>query len=57
MEVDSSWNKDLQCSLTVRTLFPFYRYRLASGTSEKIQLGSLVSAFQVARDMVLQEAK
>jgi hypothetical protein len=28
------------------------RHRLASGTSEKIQLGSLLAAFQVARDMV-----
>ncbi|CAB4036625.1 replication factor C subunit 5 isoform X1 [Paramuricea clavata] len=27
-------------------------HRLASGTSEKIQLGSLLAAFQVARDMV-----
>jgi hypothetical protein len=25
---------------------------LASGTSEKIQLGSLLAAFQIARDMV-----
>jgi hypothetical protein len=30
----------------------FLRHRLASGTSEKIQLGSLLAAFQVARDMV-----
>ncbi|XP_076369454.1 replication factor C subunit RfC3 isoform X2 [Tachypleus tridentatus] len=29
-------------------------YRLASGTSEKIQLSSLISAFQVARDLVTQ---
>ena len=28
------------------------RYRLTAGTSEKIQLGSLIAAFQVARDMV-----
>ncbi|EDO41130.1 predicted protein [Nematostella vectensis] len=27
-------------------------YRLASGTSEKIQLGSMIAAFQVARDMI-----
>jgi len=32
-------------------------YRLASGTSEKIQLSSLVAAFQVARDLVVQEAQ
>lgn len=31
-------------------------YRLASGTSEKIQLSSMISAFQVARDLVVQEA-
>lgn len=33
-----------------------YRYRLASGTSEKIQLSSLIAAFQVARDLVVMEA-
>ena len=32
--------------------FVLLRHRLASGTSEKIQLGSLLAAFQVARDMV-----
>lgn len=31
-------------------------HRLAAGTNEKIQLASLVSTFQVARDMVVQEA-
>ncbi|XP_021364751.1 replication factor C subunit 5-like [Mizuhopecten yessoensis] len=31
-------------------------YRLASGTSEKIQLSSLIAAFQVARDLIVQEA-
>ncbi|XP_032823893.1 replication factor C subunit 5 isoform X1 [Petromyzon marinus] len=31
-------------------------YRLASGTNEKIQLSSLIAAFQVARDMVAAEA-
>ncbi|KAK2187441.1 hypothetical protein NP493_165g03019 [Ridgeia piscesae] len=31
-------------------------YRLSSGTSEKLQLSSLIAAFQVARNMVLQEA-
>ncbi|KAI0208611.1 Replication factor C subunit 5 [Lamellibrachia satsuma] len=31
-------------------------YRLASGTSEKLQLSSLIAAFQVARNMVLQDA-
>ncbi|ELU07083.1 hypothetical protein CAPTEDRAFT_164264 [Capitella teleta] len=31
-------------------------HRLASGTSESIQLSSLVAAFQVARDLVAQEA-
>ena len=33
-----------------------YRYRLASGTSEKIQLSSLISAFQAARDLIVAEA-
>uniref|UniRef100_A0A2C9JKL7 Activator 1 subunit 5 n=2 Tax=Biomphalaria glabrata TaxID=6526 RepID=A0A2C9JKL7_BIOGL len=32
-------------------------YRLASGTSEKIQLSSLIAAFQIARDLLAQEAK
>nr|XP_033810912.1 replication factor C subunit 5 isoform X2 [Geotrypetes seraphini] len=31
-------------------------YRLASGTSEKIQLSSLIAAFQVTRDMIAAEA-
>lgn len=31
-------------------------YRLASGTSEKLQLGSFISAFQNARDLVAKEA-
>lgn len=31
-------------------------FRLMSGTNEKIQLGSLVSAFQIARDLTVQEA-
>ncbi|XP_046907954.1 replication factor C subunit 5 [Hypomesus transpacificus] len=31
-------------------------YRLASGTSEKIQLSSLVAAFQAVRDLVVSEA-
>jgi replication factor C subunit 3/5 len=32
-------------------------YRLAAGTSEKIQLSSLIAAFQIARDLVVQEAE
>ncbi|CAL1528761.1 unnamed protein product [Lymnaea stagnalis] len=32
-------------------------YRLASGTSEKIQLSSLIAAFQIARDLLAKEAK
>ncbi|NXU69137.1 RFC5 factor, partial [Horornis vulcanius] len=31
-------------------------YRLAAGTSEKIQLSSLIAAFQVVRDLVVAEA-
>ncbi|NWW67663.1 RFC5 factor, partial [Ifrita kowaldi] len=31
-------------------------YRLAAGTSEKIQLSSLIAAFQVTRDLVVAEA-
>ncbi len=31
--------------------------RLMKGTSEKIQLGSLVSAFQITRDMIKEEAE
>ena len=34
-----------------------FRHRLASGTSEKIQLSSLIAAFQVARDLVAMEAE
>jgi len=33
------------------------RHRLSSGTSEKIQLSSLIAAFQVARDLVAMEAE
>ncbi|KAH3883287.1 replication factor C subunit 5-like [Dreissena polymorpha] len=32
-------------------------YRLVSGTNEKIQLSSLIAAFQVTRDMIVAEAK
>lgn len=32
-------------------------YRLSSGTSEKIQLSSLIAAFQVTRDLIVLEAK
>ncbi|KAH9515180.1 Replication factor C (RF-C) subunit [Bulinus truncatus] len=32
-------------------------YRLASGSSEKIQLSSLIAAFQIARDLLAQDAK
>ncbi|XP_060596174.1 replication factor C subunit 5-like [Ruditapes philippinarum] len=32
-------------------------YRLSSGTNEKIQLSSLIAAFQVTRDMIVEEAK
>ncbi|KAK3084728.1 hypothetical protein FSP39_018049 [Pinctada imbricata] len=31
-------------------------YRLASGTSEKIQMSSLISAFQIARELIVQSA-
>ncbi|KAM4709977.1 replication factor C subunit 5 [Discoglossus pictus] len=31
-------------------------HRLASGTSEKIQLSSLIAAFQITRDMIVAEA-
>lgn len=37
-------------------LGPLSRYRLAAGTSEKIQLSSLIAAFQVTRDLVVAEA-
>ena len=32
------------------------RYNLSAGTSEKIQLGALLGAFQIVRDMVVQQA-
>jgi len=37
-------------------MFVVFRYRLAAGTSEKIQLSSLIAAFQVARDMVTPDS-
>lgn len=33
-----------------------YRYRLSVGTNEKIQLSSLIAAFQVTRDLIVSEA-
>lgn len=38
------------------TFAPCCRYRLAAGTSEKIQLSSLIAAFQVTRDLIVAEA-
>lgn len=37
-------------------LLSLLRHRLASGTSEKIQLSSMVAAFQSVRDLVVSEA-
>ena len=34
-----------------------FRYNLASGTSEKIQLGALLGAFQIVRDIVVEKVK
>lgn len=33
------------------------RYRLSVGTNEKIQLSSLIAAFQVTRDLIVTEAQ
>ena len=33
------------------------RYHLSAGTSEKIQLGALLGAFQIVRDIVVQQAR
>lgn len=33
------------------------RHRLASGTNEKIQLSSMVAAFQAVRDLVVSEVQ
>ena len=44
----------------VQVLFSFlccFRYRLASGTSEKLQLSSVIAAFQIARDAVIAEGE
>ena len=41
---------------TRNRLFTVFRYRLAAGTSEKIQLSSMIAAFQVARDMVTPDS-
>uniref|UniRef100_A0A3B4FLB7 Activator 1 subunit 5 n=1 Tax=Pundamilia nyererei TaxID=303518 RepID=A0A3B4FLB7_9CICH len=37
-------------------MFHLFRHRLASGTSEKIQLSSMVAAFQAVRELVVSEA-
>lgn len=37
-------------------LFISFRYRLSVGTNEKIQLSSLIAAFQVTRDLIVTEA-
>ncbi|XP_038647027.1 replication factor C subunit 5 isoform X1 [Scyliorhinus canicula] len=49
---------DLPPSVRIHLLIKMadIEYRLASGTSEKIQMSSLIAAFQVARDMVVAEA-
>jgi len=44
-------------SLVDSDMLSVFRHRLASGTSEKIQLSSLIAAFQVARDLVAMEAE
>ena len=36
--------------------FTLLRYRLSAGTSEKIQLSSLIAAFQCIRDSVVAQA-
>lgn len=48
----------LACMQTyfISNIFVVFRYRLAAGTSEKIQLSSLIAAFQVARDMVTPDS-
>ena len=43
-------------SLTHTHTHTLFRHRLASGTNEKIQLSSMVAAFQAVRDLVVSEA-
>ena len=38
------------------TLFSVPRYRLAFATSEKLQLGSMVAAFSMAREVIAKQA-
>ena len=45
----------LHIRITLLDKMSAVEHRLASGTSEKIQLSSLIAAFQVARDLVLKE--
>ena len=37
-------------------IVPPCRYNLTAGTSEKIQLGALLGAFQIVRDIVTSQA-
>lgn len=54
----SSGGVEEQSELNVVFTFvlSLFRYRLAAGTSEKIQLSSLIAAFQVTRDLIVAEA-
>ncbi|NXC59550.1 RFC5 factor, partial [Aleadryas rufinucha] len=49
---------DFPSSIRIQLLIKLadIEYRLAAGTSEKIQLSSLIAAFQVTRDLVVAEA-
>lgn len=50
------WGAPTVMETPTAALGPLSRYRLAAGTSEKIQLSSLIAAFQVTRDLVVAEA-
>lgn len=61
----ANFQSDCCCSLqkaavVIFSLLTFclisFRYRLSVGTNEKIQLSSLIAAFQVTRDLIVTEA-
>ncbi|KAJ7424842.1 Replication factor C subunit 5 [Willisornis vidua] len=57
-DFSTAYRIDFPPSIRIQLLIKMadIEYRLAAGTSEKIQLSSLIAAFQVTRDLVVAEA-